>query len=166
MAMVLALAATATAQGPTSPQAQAKAWYRGQAWSTDTHGAQSYARNYVEYARSVPTVATDVAKEASDAIGDYITKSITHMAGMRQEAKKANDKASLASIDVIGKSLADAKKAHDEMHGICLQTSIDKAGSMKCCQEIDASLQKAIDEHAKLMKRLGLAIPPANATTK
>jgi hypothetical protein len=166
MAMVLALAATAMAQGPSSPQAQAKARYRGQAWSTDTYGAQSYARSYVEYARSVPTVAKEVAKEASDAIGDYITKSITHMAWMREEAKKVNDKASLASIDVIDKSLADAKKAHYEMHGICLQETVDKAASMKCCQEIDASLQKAIDEHAKLMKRLGLAIPPPKASAK
>jgi hypothetical protein len=165
IAVVLALAGTAMAQ-LNSPQAQAQRRFKGSSWSTDTYSAQSYARSYVEYARSVPTVAKEVAQEASDAIGDYITKSVAHMAWMREEAKNANDKTSLASIDVIDKSLADAKKAHDEMHGICLQATVDKTASMKCCQEIDASLQKAIDEHAKLMKRLGLAIPPAKSTTK
>ena len=165
IAVTLALAGTAMAQ-LDSPQAQAQRRFKGSSWSTDTGSAQSYARNYVEYARSVPTVATEIAKEASDAIGDYITKSVAHMAWMRGEAKQTNDKVSLASIDVIDKSLADAKNAHDEMHGICLQATVDKAASMKCCKEIDASLAKAIDEHAKLMKRLGLAIPPAKASTK
>jgi hypothetical protein len=164
--LAASIATSAMAQGPSSPQYKAKMEYRFGASASSMSGAQDYVRYYTDYARSVPTVEPAIAKDAADEIGDYITKSVAHMAWMRKEAQRTGDKVSLASIDVIDKNLADAKKAHEEMHAICLKATVDKAASMKCCEEIDASLAKAIDEHANLMKRLGLPIPAPKAAAK
>ncbi len=134
---------------------ETKAWgsYSGQSMRS----ARGYTRDYRDYAHSAPTVNPDVAREASDAIGDYIRKAQKHMAYMRKQAR--DDKATLASLDVIDKNLADAGKAHHEMHDTCLKDNVSKTGSMKCCEHIDDSLSKAIAEHDKLMKRLGESTP-------
>jgi hypothetical protein len=63
-------------------------------------------------------------------------------------------------------NLAAAKKAHEEMHGVCLQATIDKSMAMKCCEQVDDSLAKVISEHDKLMSRLGLPNPAPAASTK
>ncbi len=123
--------------------------------SRSMQNARSYSREYREYARSAPRVEPEVTKETTDAIGNYIVKAQKHMAWMRKEATKANDKDTLASLDSIDKSLADAAKSHKDMCDLCMKDNIDAAGPMKCCQEVDDSLTKAIDEHDKLMKKLG-----------
>jgi hypothetical protein len=159
---VVTASAIAMAQGPTSDVARAKAAYRNIGGGAAVESARGYTSNYLQYARAVPTVDPEIARDAADAIGDYITKAGKHFAWMRTEASKTGDKASLASLEVIDKNLADAKKSHKELHDMCIQQNVDKAGSMKCCQQIDESLAKVIAEHDKLMKRLGLPNPTAS----
>jgi hypothetical protein len=100
-------------------------------------------------------VSPAVAKEATDSIGEYITKAKKHMASMRKHAETANDKETLASLDSIDKNLADAGKHHDAMRETCLKDNVDGKASLECCKVVDDSLAKAIAEHDKLMKRLG-----------
>jgi hypothetical protein len=122
-------------------------------------GALESSRDYRQYAQAAPEkkVNPEVAREAADAIGDYMTKAQKHMAWMRKQA--AGDKETLTSLDSIDKSLADAAKSHHEMHETCLKDNVDAASTMDCCKVIDASLSKAIAEHDKLMKRLAAAKP-------
>jgi hypothetical protein len=159
-------ASVTMAQGPTSEVARARDAYRNNGAARAVESARGYTYDYRQYAKAVPTVEPTVARDAADAIGDYITKAEKHFGWMRTEASKTGDKTSLASLDVIDKNLADAKKAHKEMHEICLKATIDKAASMACCEQIDDSLAKVISEHDKLMKRLGLPNPPPAASTK
>ena len=116
--------------------------------------ARDYSQSYREYARTAPTqtVNPEVAREAADSIGQYITKAQKHLAWMRKQA--SGDKATLASLDVIDTNLADAAKSHAEMHETCLKDNVDGAASMECCKVIDDSLAKAIAGHDKLMKQL------------
>lgn len=125
--------------------------------------ARDYSNHYRQYAQSVPAqqVNPEVAREAADTIGAYITKAQRHFAWMRTQAQTSNDEETLTSLDVIDKNLAAAAKAHHEMHDTCLKATVDAAGSMKCCQEIDRALGAAIAEHDKLMKKLAGDNAPA-----
>jgi hypothetical protein len=145
-------------KGPTTAGLGSGGW--------DTGVARTYIQDFHQYVQTAPKVEPAVALYASDQIGDYIDKAAKHFAWMRAEAVKTNDKESLASLDVIDLNLAAAKKAHDDMHGVCLRATIDKPAVMKCCEQIDDPLAKVIAEHDKLMKRLGQPNPAPAASTR
>ena len=69
--------------------------------------------------------------------------------------KATSDKEILASLDAIEKHLAEAAKAHAQMDEMCKMDMVDGAGTMKCCEDVDAALAKALAEHEKLMAKLG-----------
>lgn len=163
--IVLALLALAIPASTANAQRDAGSKIRGDAYSAPFYGnsagsamrsARDYSSYYRQYAQSVPAQQIDpeVAREATDTIGTYITKAQRHFAWMRTQAQASNDKETLTSLDSIDKNLAAAAKSHHEMHDTCLKANVEAAGSMKCCQEIDEHLAKAIAEHDKLMKRL------------
>ncbi len=164
---ILAVMAIATLLGsdPAFAQRGAGAKVRGEynfhggAAARSMRGARAYSRAYPRYVRTAPKqeVNAEIAREAADSIGLYITKAQKHMAWMRKQA--ANDKESLTSLDVIDKNLAAAAKSHKEMHETCLKDNVDAAASMECCKGIDGSLSKALAEHDKLMKRWVAAKP-------
>jgi len=163
--LLLAVAAISTVGSAfAAPDAGAKArgeydFYANSA-GRSARSARDYSRAYRQY---VPTAAAkvnpEVAKAAADSIAHYIKESQKHMAWMRKQA--GDDKETLASLDLIDGSLADAAKSHHELHAMCIAANVDAAGSMKCCQQIDASLSAAIAEHDKLMKRLADEKAPA-----
>jgi hypothetical protein len=166
-AIAIVAIATVFVGGPALAQRDAGAKIRGEynfyggAAGRSMRGAREYAQSYREYARTVPEVSSEVAKETADAIGDYITKAQKHMAWMRKQAQATNDQATLTSLDVIDKGLSDAAKSHANLCEYCLKDAVEAKGSMQCCQEIDAALAKAIGEHDKLMKRLAADKAPA-----
>ncbi len=137
-------------------------FYGGSA-SRSMRGARETSQAYRQYVQTAPQqkVNQEVAKEAADAIGSYITKAQAHMAWMRKQAESGKDKETLTSLDSIDKNLAAASKSHKDMHEMCMKANVDAAGSMKCCQQVDDSLAAAIAEHDKLMKRLAGDKPAA-----
>jgi hypothetical protein len=151
----LILGATAAfAQAPAGAKQRGEYNFYSGAASSALRSARDYSSNYQQYTRSAQTVNPAVAKETADAIGDYIAKAEKHFAYMRKQAQAGSDKAALASLDVIDKNLADAKKHHASLCEYCAKESVEAKGSMDCCKEIDSSLAKAIAEHDKLMKQL------------
>lgn len=125
--------------------------------------ARDYSNYYTQYAQSVPAqdFNPEVAREAADAIGTYITKARRHMAWMRTHAKASDDKATLASLDEIDKNLAAAAKSHHEMYEHGLKDNMDIATSIKHSQVIDKPLAAAIADHDTLMKKLAADKAPA-----
>lgn len=168
MCMILAIATllgipSALAQRDAGSKIRGEYKFYGGAAGRSMRGAREYSREYRQYVRTAPAqkVNPEVAREAADAIGQYITKAQQHMAWMRKQADAGKDKETLASLDVIDKNLADAAKSHAEMHETCLKDNVDAAASMECCKVIDDSLSAAITEHDKLMKRLAGTKPAA-----
>lgn len=161
--VAVGLPSIATAQRDAGSKMRGEYNFYGRSGGTSMRGARDYSSHYREYAQSVPAqeVNPEVAREAADVIGTYITKAQRHFAWMRTQAQKANDTETLASLDSIDKNLAAAAKSHHEMHDTCLKANVDAAGSMKCCQQIDDSLAAAIADHDKLMKRLAGEKAPA-----
>ena len=163
LAMFLATAAVLMATDSAFAQRDAGSkisgeynFYAGGA-SSAMRSANEYSSNYRNYAQTAQTVNTEVAREAADSIGQYITKAQAHMASMRKHAETAKDKETLASLTSIDKNLAAAAKSHAELREICLRDNVDAAESADRCNVIDAHLAKAIAEHDKLMKRLAVA---------
>ena len=107
----------------------------------------------------VVIVSPQIAQAAADEIGDYITKSEKHLAWMRRQAEARKDKETLASLDSIDRSLAEAKRNHATLCSCCMEDTVDAKAAMTCCQTIDDALGKAISEHDALMKRLGEKVP-------
>ena len=161
----LAIAGTIHAQSYLDASSKMRGDYGGSSANRAMSSARGYSQDYRQYASRVQKVDPEVAQDASDAIGSYITKAKKHFAWMRANATKANDKETLTSLDEIDKNLAAAEKGHKDMHEMCTKENVDSAGSMKCCQQIDDSLANAISDHDKLMKKLGMA-NPASPTKK
>jgi hypothetical protein len=156
---IVSATASVMAQSYLDASSKMRGDYGNSSASRSMSSARGYTQDYRQYATRAPNVDPEVARDAADSIGSYITKAQKHFAWMRVQADKAGDKVTLTSLDEIDKNLADAAKAHHEMHDTCMKDTVDKSGSMKCCQQVDDSLAKAIAEHDKLMKKLGLAVP-------
>lgn len=130
--------------------------FYGKSAGSAMRSARDYSGHYRQYAQTAPEkkVNPEVAREAADSIGEYVTKAQKHFAWMRKQAETANDKETLTALNSIDKNLADAAKSHSEMRETCLKDNVDGTATLACCKVIDDSLAKAIADHDKLMKRL------------
>ncbi len=132
-----------------------------QSASRTLYHARDYAndyRTYVQDARqSRRPVNAEVAKEHAEGLGHNIALFQKHLGEMRKHA--ASDKETLASLDLIDKYVKDAARFQAEMSEMCTKPEVNAAGSMKCCEDAGKSLDKAIAEHDKLMKKLAAKKP-------
>ena len=96
----VAAANTALAQRDAGSKIRGEYNFYGGAASRSMRGAREYAQSYREYVRTAPQqkVEPAVAKEAADAIGEYITKAEKHFAWMRKQAQTAGDKETAMTI--------------------------------------------------------------------
>lgn len=152
--VALAIPSTAYAQRDAGSKIRGEYGFYGNSGGSAMRSARDYSHYYRQYAQQAQPVNPEVAREAADSIGTYLIKAQRHFAWMRTQAQAGNDKDTLAALDDIDKNLAAAAKSYHEMHDTCLKASVDSGASMKCCQQIDEHLSKAITEHDKLMKRL------------
>jgi hypothetical protein len=146
----------ALAQPDAGAKARGEFNFYGRSAGRSMRGARETSQAYREYAKTAPPqqISPDLAKVASESVGDDLTKTQKHLEWMRTQAKATSDKETLASLDSIDKHLAEAKKHHGGLCEHCTKDSVEAKGSMECCEKIDASLATALAEHDKLMKRL------------
>jgi hypothetical protein len=153
-AALLFASQSAFAQRDAGSKIQGEYNFYGRSAGSAMRSAREHSTYYREYAQPAPKVNPEVAKEAADTIGDYITKAQKHMASMRKHAKASNDKETLTSLDSIDKHLAAAAKSHADMRETCMKDAVDGKATLACCKVVDDDLAKAIAEHDKLMKHL------------
>jgi hypothetical protein len=158
MAMDFATAAepigTAKARGDYS----SKFW--GSSGGRSVRHAREYSGGYREYARQTPTIAPPLAQQEAAGVVHNITAAQKQYAEMK---KTTSDPQAVKSIDAIQKHLTAAATAHGKLHELCHKDAVDGDSSMKCCDDIDAQLDKALAEHDKLMKHLGVEAAAAPA---
>jgi len=147
---------TAKARGDYSN----KFW--GSAGGRSVRHARDYSRGYREYARQAPTIAPSLAQHEAAGVSHNITAAQKQYAEMK---KTTTDPQAVKSLDTIQKHLTAAATAHQKMHDMCHKETIDGEATMKCCDDIEAELAKALAEHDTLIKHLG-AEPPASPATK
>lgn len=126
--------------------------------------ARDYSRDYRTYARSAPTVQPQIARRHAEGAGRGVAEAQQDVAELRRQS--ADDKETLAQLDLISKHLKEAAAAHAMMHEACMQETIEGETSMKCCDDMTAALDKALGEYEKLTKRLVGDTPAPKAKAK
>jgi hypothetical protein len=106
-------------------------------------------------------VDPEVAREASDALGDDIERIQKHVKRMRTHAEDLGDKEALSILSDIEKNLGIARRGHADLHEHHAEESIAPKTAMALAQKVNDALRAAHADHDKLMKRLNEADEPA-----
>ena len=106
-------------------------------------------------------VDPEVAREASDAIGDDIERIQRHVKRMLQHAEAVGDKEALSILASIEKNLGIARRGHADLHEHHAEESISPKTAMALAQKVNDALRAAHADHDKLMKRLHETEEPA-----
>lgn len=156
VAMVaLAVPSTGLAQRDAGAKARGeygKGFWSNQRASRNLRHARDYSRDFYQYSRSVRTIQPEIAKSESAELGRNIEAANQELANIVKEY--AADKAVQERVKVIEGHLAKAAAQHKMLHAECQKDSVDGTVSMECCSEITKELEKAIAEHAALMRTL------------
>ena len=157
--LVVSVVVTGMATGaPAVGTAKARGDYSvgafwGNSGGRSVRHARDYSRGYRSYARQAPTITPQIARHEAAGVGQNIASAQMQFGEMR---KTTTDAAALASLTLIDQQLVAAAKAHALMHEMCKMETIDGDATMQCCKDVDAALAKAISEHEKMMKGLGV----------
>lgn len=153
--LLATLAVDVAIAAPPIGTAKARGDYSNKFWGSaggrSVSHARDYSRGYRDYTRQAPTVAPVLAQHEVAGVGQNITAAQKQFAEVR---KTTTDKKALTSLDAIDKQLVVAAKAHAKMHEMCKMEKIDADGTMKCCDDVDAALNKVMAEHKEMMKHL------------
>ena len=106
-------------------------------------------------------VDAEVARDASDALGDDIERIQKHVKRMRTHAEELGDKEALSILDSIEKNLGVARRGHADLHEHHAEDKIAPKTAMALAQSVNDALRAAHADHDKLMKRLHEADEPA-----
>ena len=163
LSLCVALAAMVVVSGPTAALAQrdagakargefGKGFWSNQRASRNMRHARDYSRGFYRYSREARTIQPEVAKTESAELGRNIDAAKKELATVREEY--AGDKEVLASLKVIEDHLTKAAAQHKTLHAACQQDTVDGTVGMECCNVITKELEKAMAEHAALMRKL------------
>tara|TARA_R110002124_G_scaffold223994_1_gene389449 strand:- start:32 stop:589 length:558 start_codon:yes stop_codon:yes gene_type:complete len=114
--------------------------------------ARDYSRDLYYYARDAHIIDPKIAKSESTELGRNIEATKKELATIRKEY--AGDKEVLASLKLIEDHLKNATTQHKTLHTECQMDTFDGNAGMKCCSDITKELEKAMAEHAALMRKL------------
>jgi hypothetical protein len=123
--------------------------------------ARDYARDFQRYVAANPKPDPAVVKEVTTEIGKNLDEAKSHLAHLKHDF--AGNKEAIAGIESLEKQLASALEHHKLLCDCCENESFDKIATMKCCTDLAEHLDKILDEHDALMKKLS---PKAAATSK
>ena len=164
------IAALALFSQPAQAQKDAGAKMRGEHsvpfWSSRStarrmNAARDYARDFQRYVAANPKPDPAVVKEVTTEIGKNLDEAKAHLAQLKKDF--AANKEAVAGIESLEKQLAGAFDHHKLLCECCEKESFDKIATMKCCTDLAEHLDKILDEHDALMKKLS---PKAAASPK
>jgi hypothetical protein len=138
-------------------------WNQNRAQRSLRH-ARDYSRDLHYYSRDVEKVQPEVAKSESEQIGKNIETANKDLATVRKSI--GDDKEAAASLDIIDKHLAKAAEIHKTLHAECCKDSVDAGVCTECCNDITKELEKAMAEHAALIRKLDVKSPSDSEKTK
>jgi hypothetical protein len=141
-----------------------KGFWSNQRASRNMGHARDYSRGFYRYSRDAHTIQPEVAKTESAELGRNIDAAKKELATVREEY--AADKEVLASLKVIEDHLAKVAAQHATLHAACQQDTVDRTVGMECCNVITKELEKAMAEHAALMRKLEIKAESGDAKDK
>jgi hypothetical protein len=160
--VLMAAGSLAMAQKPFRPNMYDR-WGQNRSQRSMRH-ARDYSRDLYSYCREVKKVQPEVVTAESEKIGSNIVASQKELSAVRKAA--AGDQATLATLEAIEKQLAKAAEIHKTLHAECGKDQIDSGVCGHCCSEITKELEKAMADHAALMRKIELHEPNEVLDTK
>jgi hypothetical protein len=141
------------------------AGYSARAAGQRIYQAREYSQQLYEYARPAPaqSIPTVVTKVEAEHIGQTLDAAKQNLAVVKKDAEKTNDKAILKKLELIDAHLAKAAEHHKMMNMECCKEKVDGEAVAGCCDNLMTELDKALAEHASLIRLLGGKAPPATA---
>jgi hypothetical protein len=92
-------------------------------------------------------VDAEVAREASDAIGDDIERIQRHVKRMLQHAEELGDKEAQSILALIEKNLGVARRGHADLHEHHAEETISPQMAMMLAQKVNDALRAAHADH-------------------
>lgn len=133
-------------------QRPGKGFWANQRASRSLRHARDYSRDLYLYSRQAVVVSPTVAKAESENLGRNIDLAKKEVAAIRKEYEGNKEVASaLAGID---KHIAKAAETHKSLHEECCKDKPDGHVCASCCSDITKELDKALAEHAALIRKL------------
>lgn len=114
--------------------------------------ARDYSRGFYVYSRDAHHVQPGIAKSESTELGRNIESAKKELGIVREQYSE--DKEVLDSLAVIEEHLRKASDQHKTLHAACQKDEINPMVGMECCNVITQELEKAMAEHAALMRQL------------
>lgn len=161
--VALSLALPAAAQRDAGAKARGDFSFYGHSSHSHLYGAYNHAGHYGRYLTSTPMVSPQVSSMTNTAIAHHIDQTQAHLDAMKTSLQAEGNKAGLEGVAKVNAHLDEAKQHHATLQELSKSETIDKAKSKATVDKLQSSLNKAIDEHEKLLNTINVGTPPARS---
>jgi hypothetical protein len=161
--VALSLALPAAAQRDAGAKARGDFSFYGHSSHSHLHGAYYHAGHYGRYLTSTPMVSPQVSSMTHTAIAHHIDQTQAHLDAMKTSLQAEGNKAGLEGVAKVNAHLDEAKQHHATLQELSKSETIDTAKSKATVDKLQSSLNKAIDEHEKLLDTIDVGTPPVRA---
>jgi hypothetical protein len=154
----------ASAQPDAGAKARGEFNFYGHSSHSHMNGAYHQAGHYVRYLSSTQIVSPRISTMTHTAIDHHLTETERHLDAMKASLDAEGDKAGLEAVARVNAHLADARTHHAALKALSTSESADTSKRKEAAMKLQSSLDKAIDEHEKLLHTLDVGSPPARPT--
>lgn len=167
---LLVVASIVPSPVPASAQPDAGAKARGEfnfyGHSSHSHmsGAYHQAGHYGRYLSTTQIVSPRISTMTHIAIDHHLTETQRHLDAMKASLDAAGDKAALEKVARVNAHLAEARTHHTALKALSASEPVDTSKSEEATAKLQASLDKALDEHQKLLDARDVGPPPTRPT--
>lgn len=161
MLLLTATVSVAFAQLDAGAKARGDYGYTGARHSLQGAGtrighAREYTQQLYDYAQGCPTggLQPPIVKQESEQIGNTIQAARKNLEPVKKVAATAKDDDILKKIESIDKHLVAATEHHKMLHMECCKDEAGNESIGNCCSDLMTELDKALAEHAALIRQL------------
>lgn len=163
VAICLSLTHPAVAQRDAGAKARGDFSFYGHSSHSHLHGAYYHAGHYSRYLTTTPMVSPQVSSMTHAAINHHISQTQAHLDAMKTSLTADGNKAGLEGVAKVNAHLDEAKQHHATLQELSKAETVDKAKSKETADKLQSSLNKAIDEHEKLLDTINVGTPPTRS---
>jgi len=133
-------------------QRPGKGFWANQRASRSLRHARDYSRDIYRYSRQAEIISPQVARAEVQNLGRNINLAKKEIAVVRNGFE--GNKEVISALAAIDKHIAKAAETHKKLHEECAKDAPDGHMCASCCSDITKELDKALAEHAALIRKL------------
>ena len=163
VAFCLSLPQPASAQRDAGAKARGDFSFYGHSSHSHLHGAYYHAGHYGRYLTTTRMVSPQVSSMTHAAIDHHISQTQAHLGALKTGLTAEGNKAGLEGVAKVNAHLDEAKQHHATLQELSKADSVDPVKSRETVDKLQSSLDKAIDEHEKLLDTIKVGTPPTRS---